>query len=312
MRAPALLSAAIAMAITVASCWPAAAQVAGLREIAKPDSLPGEIVLGEPVPARGVVPEAWVAAGEARIVHNVMVPTLTPFLPPAGQANGTAVVIAPGGAFMILSMSSEGYDVARQLASKGITAFVLKYRLLQTPATAAATFAAMQRRLSGIGSDNFEQHLDDGSRLAVEDAKEAMRVVRAGAAKWRIDPAKVGFMGFSAGAITTLRLAFEADRSAMPAFIAPIYGILDTPDRPLPKELPPMWASIATDDPLLGKSDLGLLTAWRDAGGSVEFHMYAKGGHGFGLKGTPGTTTVNWPQHFLAWLQTRGLYLPKD
>jgi dienelactone hydrolase len=280
------------------------------QDNATPPVMPDELQLKTGSEALATAPEGWIKAGNSFLVHNVGRPTLTPFLPAPGKANGTAVVIAPGGGFMMLSMSSEGWDVARWLASKGITAFVLKYRLTATPPTAPGLMATMATRLGG--ADRFEraQWFVDGTRVATEDAMEAMRTVRANAAKWNVDPKKVGFMGFSAGAFTTLSLVGKGDVATMPDFVAPIYGSLNTPETPLPASVPPMWTSIAADDPILGKTDFGLINAWRSKGGAVEFHLYDKGGHGYGLAGTPGTTTVNWPAQFLAWLQARGLYTP--
>jgi acetyl esterase/lipase len=268
----------------------------------------GELQLKTDSPALASVPENWVRIGTSYIAHNVAKPTLTPFLPAAGTSNGTAVVIAPGGGFMMLSMSSEGWDVARWLASNGITTFVLKYRLTATPPDAAGLRSTMGERLADRKSFERTQWFADGTRLAVEDASEAMRLVRENATRWNINPAKVGFMGFSAGAFTALALVNRNDPSTTPDFVAPIYGPMNTPLAPLPPAVPPMWTSMAADDPILGETDFGLLKAWRSKGGSVEFHLYDKGGHGYGLKGTPNTTTASWPQAFLNWLESRGLY----
>jgi acetyl esterase/lipase len=270
----------------------------------------GEIFLKTATPVSTANPESWIRFGDALVVHNVAQPTLTPFLPAKGKANGAAIVIAPGGGFMMLSMNGEGWDVARWLASKGITAFVLKYRLDATPTTPAGLFAMMAGRL-GRSDFTSAPWFADAQRVATEDAKEAMRTVRANAAKWNIDPNKVGFMGFSAGAFTTLSLVNTSDAATMPNFVAPIYGPLGTPAAPLPAAPPPMWTSIASDDPLLGQTDFGLINAWRAKGGAVEFHLYEKGGHGYGFAGTPGTTTVNWRADFLAWLQSHQLYRPE-
>lgn len=304
-----LIRAAALLCIAGMAGIPASAQQAPLLvEVPAPAALSGEMRLKTATPALATAPESWVRLGNSLIVHNVAQPTLTPFFPPAGKANGTAVVIAPGGGFMMLSMNSEGWDVARWLASKGITAFVLKYRLDATPTTAAGLFTTLAGR---IGKTDMiaAPWFTDGLRVATEDAKEAVRVVRANAAKWKIDPNKVGLMGFSAGAFTTLNLVTTSDAASMPNFVAPIYGPLGTPATPLPASLPPMWTSIASDDPLLGKTDFGLINAWRANGGAVEFHLYEKGGHGYGFAGTPGTTTVNWRADFLAWLQSHQLYL---
>src|SRR5437016_24202 len=108
--------------------------------------------------------------------------------------------------------------------------------------------------------------LEAGARIATEDAQEAMRVVRARAGEWHVDPARIGFMGFSAGAITTMGLAYADDPATRPAFIAPIYGGLSAPARPVPNAPPPMWAAMAADDPLFGKTDFALIPAWEAKG----------------------------------------------
>lgn len=296
------------MAMWLAIANSAQAQTPTIIDSATPPLLPGEMQLKAASPALATAPESWIKIGNSYLVHNVAKPTLTPFLPSAGKGNGTAVVIAPGGGFMMLSISGEGWDVARWLASNGITAFVLKYRLTATSADAVGLRLTMASRLANRKSFQRAEWFTNGNRVAVEDAAEAMRVVRANAARWNLDPAKVGFMGFSAGAFTTLGLVTRNDPSTMPNFVAPIYGSMSTPANPLPPVVPPMWTSLAADDPILGETDFGLLNAWRAKGGTVEFHLYDKGGHGYGFSGTPRTTTVNWPQDFLNWLESRGFY----
>lgn len=295
--------AGVALTSLMAVAVPCAAQLED--QVASP-AMAGEIELETAVPAGAAASENWARMNDAYLVHNVSRPTLTPFFPPAGKANGTAVVIAPGGGFMMLSMSSEGWDVARWLASQGVTAFVLKYRLTPTPPDMPGTMAAIRQKLFSGDEAARAEVFREGTRLATDDAKQALSVVRANAAKWKIDPGKIGFMGFSAGAMTTLALVRESDPATMPAFVAPIYGPLSTPAVPLPTKLPPLWTSLAADDPIFGKDDLGLVSAWKATGATVELHLYAQGGHGYGYPGVPGTTTVHWPEQFLAWLRSNG------
>lgn len=296
---------------TSALCGVAVFQPAIAQQAAAPVEAPsppvksGEIKLRAASPAPAKSPESWAKLGDKWTLANVSQPTLTPFFPPEGKANGTAIIVAPGGGFMMLSMESEGYEVAEWLASNGVTAFVLKYRLVDTPADPAARVREMMRRIGAPAE--IPKLLADGTAIATEDAMEAMRVVRANATKWKIDPKRVGFMGFSAGALTTLGLVNANDASTMPDFVAPIYGPIGTPEKPLPAAVPPMWVSLAADDPLFGKSDLGLINAWREKGGAVEFHFYEKGGHGYGFAGTKGTTSTLWTAEYLAWLRARGL-----
>ena len=276
------------------------------RDIPAPPLPPGAVVLKAPGAAPATTPETWTisSSDNVPVVQNVAVPTLTPFLPPKGKATGTAVIIAPGGAFVLLAMDHEGWKVARWLQSQGIAAFVLKYRVLPTEPKAAGLDKA------GVAFNNPAERarrLAEGAKIATEDAQEAMRVVRAHAGEWGVDPARVGFMGFSAGAITTMGLAYADDPATRPAFIAPIYGGLGAPIRPVPNAPPPMWAAMAADDPLFGKTDFALIPAWQAKGGTVELHLYEHGGHGFGYPGRPGTSTLQWPSDFLAWLKSKGL-----
>src|SRR6185436_6373465 len=287
---------------------PAAAQ-SRRWDIAPPKAPPGAITLKAPAPTAPVPPETWTMSNSDNVpvVQNVAVPTLTPFLPPRGKATGTAVIIAPGGAFVLLAMDHEGWAVARWLQSQGVAAFVLKYRVLPTGPKAAGLDKA-NAELSALTPEARLQRLGQGARIAVQDAQQAMRVVRDRAPEWGVDPKRIGFMGFSAGAITTLGLALVNDPATRPAFIAPIYGGLSAPlfGGTVPDRPPPMWTSQAADDPLFGKTDFALIPAWQAKGGTVELHLYEKGGHGYGFPGRRGTTTMQWPSDFLAWLRARG------
>jgi acetyl esterase/lipase len=139
---------------------------------------------------------------------------------------------------------------------------------------------------------------------ATEDALQALRFVRANAAKWSIDPARVGMIGFSAGAMTTLNAVFAPDSAARPAFVGYIYGPMNA--RAIPADAPPMFSAIALDDELFRDTGFGLVESWRKAGRPVEFHGYERGHHGFGT-GVPGTTTILMLDEFRAWMKARGL-----
>ncbi|WP_262422731.1 alpha/beta hydrolase [Brevundimonas denitrificans] len=136
----------------------------------------------------------------------------------------------------------------------------------------------------------------------VEDATAAFALVRSRADEWGVDPDRIGMVGFSAGAGTTLATTLTAPETR-PAFIAPIYGAMTAVE--VPETAPPMFVVLAADDPLFANSGFGLVESWRTAGRPVEFHLYQNGGHGFGL-GNPGMTSLGWFDGFMRWLELNG------
>ena len=251
--------------------------------------------------------EIWMknAAGEIG-VRNVTRPTLTPFLPDPAKATGTAVVVVPGGAFMALALDHEGTQVARALADQGIAAFVLKYRLLPTPQDDKLFVPYLRSKLmAGLTDPTKMPKLQNPDADA--DAAAALRLVRDNAAKWGVDPHRVGMIGFSAGAIASINTVLSAKAGEGPAFFGYIYG--PQAAVPAPANAPPMFDAIAFDDPLFPTMGFPVAQSWHQAGQAVEVHAYQKGGHGFGL-GVPGTTTTQVLQQFVAWLAMQG-YLSK-
>src|SRR5579872_5269393 len=149
--------------------------------------------------------EAWHSQYGSMFARNVSIATLTPFLPPKSKATGAAVIVAPGGGFRTLSMENEGWNVAKALAKKGVAAFVLKYRLNPTPADMAGFEESMRQMFSGAGR-RAPGSEDPAVQLApqIADAAAAFEMIRSRAREWNVDPAKVGMIGFSAGAMLTL------------------------------------------------------------------------------------------------------------
>ena len=235
-------------------------------------------------------------------VRNVTRPTITPYLPDPAKATGAAVLVAPGGAFMTLSMSSEGEVIARSLADQGIAAFVLKYRLNETPRDSKAFMAAIGQRMAQAarGTPNMEIK----EPRATQDALAGLAMVRNRAKEFRIDPTRVGMIGFSAGAMTALNAALEGQGEARPAFIGYIYGPMTAVT--VPADAPPMFNAIALDDNLFKKQGFGIVEAWRNARRPVELHAYERGDHGFGI-GRPNTTSTGVLPQFVAWLRMRGI-----
>jgi acetyl esterase/lipase len=241
--------------------------------------------------------EQWNQTADNRRARNVVVPTLIPVLPAAGKANGTAVIVAPGGAFRLLSMDNEGYLVANWLAQRGVSAFVLKYRLVETPAKEEDFIRARQQgAASGQRIGTFP--------LAVDDGRRAVQLVRENAARWKLRPGRIGMIGFSAGAMTTLEVSTGPNAATRPDFAAMIYGPMAA--REVSADAPPVFLALAADDPLFGNGDFGLVSSWKKAGRPVELHFYERGGHGFGMK-KQGLSSDVWPEQFWAWMRMRGL-----
>ena len=284
---------------------PAMAQQAPMTAMAAPAE-PDAIPLGTGGVEGSDAAESWFNQWGDTFVRNVTTATLTPVLPEPGTGNGAAVIVAPGGGFMFLSMSNEGWEVAQALADQGVAAFVLKYRVRPTPAdlgefeqsvNAMFSGAARPPRPGGFSLDN-----------QIEDATAAFALVRARADEWGVDPDRIGMVGFSAGAGTTMATTLSAPETR-PAFIAPIYGAINAVE--VPETAPPMFVVLAADDPLFANSGFGLVESWRAAGRPVEFHLYQNGGHGFGL-GNPGKTSLGWFDGFMRWLDLNGFLQAAD
>ena len=280
---------------------PAAAQPRPVKPIATPDQsadvpLPG-------ASGASVTTEQWfISAIGTRRVRNVTLPTITPFLPAASAATGAAVIIAPGGGKIFLSIDSEGYEVARWLADHGIAAFVLKYRLVPSVETSIVGTPAPAAIAGASPIDSGPAEVAPGViPQALEDALAAVKLVRSRSTEWRVDPKKVGFLGFSAGANLALAVGLVAQSSSRPDFIAPIYPRMAA--RTVPNDAPPMFAAVALDDPIMaiGKP-LSLIDSWRAAGRSLEVHLYNSGGHGFGMRSSAAATAL-WIDEFYAWMK---------
>ena len=247
--------------------------------------------------------EAWHSQYGSVFARNVSVATLTPFLPPKSKASGAAVIVAPGGGFRTLSMQNEGWEVAKALNKKGIAAFVLKYRLNPTPADMEGFEASMKQMFSG-SARRPPASSDPAHALAPQlaDAAAAFKLVRSRAKEWGVDPAKIGMVGFSAGAMLTLSTALYVP-DAKPAFIGDIYGPLAAVKAPT--DAPPLFIALAADDPFFANAGFGLIESWKAVKRPVEFHLYEQGGHGFGMYPKE-TTSTGWFEAFVAWLRMRG------
>jgi len=238
------------------------------------------------------------------VVTNVSIPTLEVFLPKQAQAGGASVVIAPGGGLYAHSITKEGSDVAKWLNKKGITAFVLKYRLVPTGKDGVAEITKLSQ------TDPNEIGVQVGKVLpySIKDGLHAIAHVRENAIKYGIDPTKIGLMGFSAGGAVTMGVSYAYDAVSKPNFLVPVYAWTDVMPVQVPKnDAPPMFIVCATDDPLgLAKGSVQLYNSMLDAGKPVALHMFAKGGHGFGAKAQE-LPIDQWLRNFYEWSIGQGI-----
>lgn len=258
--------------------------------------------------------ESWFRQWGDPMARNITTATLTPFLPEPGKANGAAVIVAPGGGFIWLSMGNEGWEVAEALAKQGIAAFVLKYRLNPTPASLDAFRDMMNRGFAppAKSTDSTKEssrvrpmRFDLSNQL--EDAETAYALIVKRARDWGVDTNRIGMIGFSAGAGLTLHAALNSKTMKL-AFIGSIYGPMGSVA--VPKNAPSMFNVIATDDFLFG-GNFGVIESWYKAGIPVEFHLYQNGGHGFGL-GNPDRTSNRWFDAFIHWLDVNRFLTKKS
>ncbi len=254
--------------------------------------------------------ETWFRQWGDPMARNITTATLTPFLPEPGKANGTAVIVAPGGGFRWLSMGNEGWEVAEALRRQGIAAFVLKYRLHPTPESLDefTTWMNRPRPAPTASSDNSRVAAPPQRDLSnqLEDAEAAYAMIVERAEEWGVDTDKIGMIGFSAGAGLTMHSTLHSQTMDL-AFIGPIYGGMGPVE--VPEDAPPMFNVIATDD-FLFRGQFGIINSWYEAGIPVEFHLYQNGGHGFGL-GNPNRTSNRWFDAFIHWLDVNGFMMPK-
>ncbi len=267
-----------------------------------PEPLPAEVMRDRP-------------AGGDRHVSEVHVPTITAYLPQGAAQEGlrSAVIICPGGGYGLLALDKEGHDIARWFAQSGVVGVVLKYRL---PRPAGHVY---------------------GHEVPLDDARRALELVRAEAATWQVDPARIGIMGFSAGGHLAASASVQLG-AAGPNFSVLVYPVVSMVDgvthtgsrsnllgkdpgmeliRRFSSELavddktPPAFLVHTSDDPIKVENSLRYYAALRRAGVPVELHLFARGGHGYGMR-RPDLPVGAWPDLLLAWMTDRGLIEKKD
>ena len=226
------------------------------------------------------------------VIMNVVKPTLTVYLPDRKTATGTGVIVAPGGACVALAMDLEAYQVARWLQTRGIAAFVLKYRIIE-------------KKQQGI--PNVDE--DQACKYGMADGIQALKVVRQHAGQWGVSPDKIGFMGFSAGGMIASASLLQPDAAARPNFAAFIYGAPFGVMPAIPGKLPPVFMAWAQDDPIALQPVVKFYDALLAAHNKPEAHIFSAGGHGFGMK-KQHTSSDRWIDEFYYWLQAQGFAKP--
>lgn len=237
------------------------------------------------------------------LAYNIVVPVLTFFPANPSIANGTSVIICPGGSFCYLHIRTEGTDVAKWLNKKGVSAFVLKYRVLHSE-----TSHPMQEKNERMKDPaNAMKLLTPVVPMGIADARQALTYVRQHTGELGISPDRIGIIGFSAGGTLATASAFDYTAVNRPDFVAPVYPYVP-PTLPMTvlKDAPPLFIAAASDDELhLVPMSIDLYSKWLAAGRSAEIHIYSRGGHGFGMneQHQPSDT---WIDRFGDWLQVQG------
>ena len=214
------------------------------------------------------------------------------------KPNGIAVIIAPGGGFHYLVYELEGTAVAKKLNEKGITAFVLKYRLVHEDPAHPYYNKMMETK-------NFKM-LDSVSapviKLALQDALTAIKYVRQHAAEYKIDSDKIGFMGSSAGGTIAMSVAYNALEESRPNFVSVLYCANDIIGSKVPSVRTPIFIACASDDEFgFAAHSVQIYSKWLEANQPVELHMYERGGHGFIMK-KQNLPCDTWLERFTDWL----------
>jgi endo-1,4-beta-xylanase len=265
--------------------WPSGAptlQGAGEKEITVP---------ANPQPGQRIT--------SIRNVHN---PSIEVHLPPPDKATGTAIIVAPGGGHQQLVWASEGTDIADWLNHLGVAAFILKYRLAQTPGY---------------------HYTVEGE--ALQDTQRAIRIVRARAKEWNVDPVRVGILGFSAGGALAALADIRFDRghpdasdpveqqSCRPDFVGLVYAGWAPMDITAPKDAAPAFlTSAGSDDPFHARETVEFYQSLFRAGVPAELHIYAHGGHGGGIRNRNGIPFGTWHIRFQEWLADLGMLKKRE
>ena len=255
----------------------------------------------------------------AKNYSNIVDPTLTVYLPDPARANGTAIIICPGGGMRALSFGP-AESAAAYFNGKGIAAFILKYRVVPQTGSAfapaarpdAASQAAPRSPFGtnelGIGEirnrrGNANPSPEDQEQLrviamAIADGKQAIRLLRRTAAEYHINPNRIGIMGFSAGGGVSIGTALAEAGDAYPDFVALLYGP-SLVDVSVPKHGAPLFIAVGNNHFNVTNGCVVLFEMWKEAGRPAEMHVYEQPGGGM--------TVGNWTDRLYEWLRVRKL-----
>ena len=247
----------------------------------------------KPGPEHDATTEKDGKPGGRRVVRlaNVTDPTLTFYPAPAAKNGGAMVLVFPGGGYRILALDLEGSEICDWLNSIGVNAALVKYRVPEAP--------------------NVPRY-----EAPMVDAKHALEIARANASEWHVDAHRIGVIGFSAGGHLA---ALLSNSDARPDFVMLIYPAYLTTEKDLTvmapefhvtSQTPPTFLVQTEDDPVHVENSLVYYAALKKNKVPAEMHIYATGGHGYGLRKTAEPVT-QWPQLAEAWLKARGLMASK-
>ena len=236
-------------------------------------------------------------------VVDVSTPSLLAYLP--SKPNGTSMIIAPGGAFHALALDLEGTPLAKRLNEKGITVFILKYRLVHDDP--AHPENALMKFIAKNDSGKIDSIYSRIVPMATQDGLTAIQYVREHAREYHLDTNKIGFMGFSAGGRVAMSVVYNAVNSNRPNFVAPVYGFVGgMSEAKVPAARTPIFIAVASDDDFgFAPQNVQLYLKWLEAKQPAEIHVYEKGGHGFGLKKQQ-LPVDSWIERFEDWLRVQG------
>ena len=231
-------------------------------------------------------------------LDNISVPEMSLYKAEGDSITDKAIIICPGGGLFFSAYEKEGTKLALKLALNGITAIVLKYRTYPRKGSVIEWSKTLW--------DKPQMEIDSAKMIlpfSSKDALSAIKEIRINAKKYKINPNKIGLMGFSAGGAVTMESAYTSTSRNQPNFIAPIYPWMDIVDKQkVPLNKPPVFVSCANDDPFkLAASSVKIYQDWILAGAKAELHMFSNGGHGYGMNKIDAPVD-RWSQLLIDWI----------